>query len=97
MDQQTFVKKTDRLSSARGETLLLKVDPQTGAAIVFASIGTPTGGHGINGLTFDPAGNVYVSDSFAGTIWEDPPRRRYAQCLGQRLNTRHVGCSSIRR
>ena len=52
---------------------VLQVDPQTGAASVFAFIGTPPSGHGINGLTFDPAGNVYVSDSFAGTIWKIPP------------------------
>jgi sugar lactone lactonase YvrE len=51
---------------------VLQVDPQTGAASVFAFIGTPPSGHGINGLTFDPAGNVYVSDSFAGTIWKIP-------------------------
>jgi sugar lactone lactonase YvrE len=50
---------------------VLEVNPQTGAASVFASIGGPSS-HGINGLTFDPAGNVYVSDSFAGTIWKVP-------------------------
>jgi len=48
---------------------VLKVDPQTGAAKVFASIGPPPA-HGINALTFDPDGNVYVSDSFAATIWK---------------------------
>jgi sugar lactone lactonase YvrE len=51
---------------------VLQVDPQTGAASVLATIGTPANGHGINGLTFDPAGNVYVSDSFAGKIWKIP-------------------------
>jgi len=51
---------------------VLEVNPQTGAASVFAIIGPPISGHGINGLTFDPAGNVYVSDSFAGTIWKVP-------------------------
>ena len=50
---------------------VLNVDPQTGTASVFAAIGPPPA-HGINGLTFDPAGNVYVSDSFAGTIWRIP-------------------------
>jgi DNA-binding beta-propeller fold protein YncE len=54
---------------------VLNVDPQTGAAIVFASIGTPTSVHGINGLTFDPAGNVYVSDSFAGNSAKVCPSR----------------------
>jgi sugar lactone lactonase YvrE len=51
---------------------VLSVDPQSGAATVFSSIGPPASGHGINGLTFDPDGNVYVSDSFAATIWKIP-------------------------
>ncbi len=51
---------------------VLRVDPQTGLATVFSSIGPPASGHGINGLTFDPEGNVYVSDSFAATIWKIP-------------------------
>ena len=51
---------------------VLQVDPRTGAAHVFASIGAPASGHGINGITFDPAGNVYVSDSFAAKIWKIP-------------------------
>lgn len=51
---------------------VLSVDPQTGVATVFSSIGPPASGHGINGLTFDPDGNVYVSDSFAGVIWKIP-------------------------
>ncbi len=53
-----------------GNGNVLQVDPQTGAATVFASIGPPPSGHGINGLTFDAAGNVYVSDSFGATIWK---------------------------
>jgi sugar lactone lactonase YvrE len=48
---------------------VLKVDPVTGAASVFSSIGPPPA-HGINGLTFDPDGNVYVSDSFGAAIWK---------------------------
>jgi hypothetical protein len=28
---------------------------------------------GLNGLTFDKAGNVYVSDSFQGVIWKSGP------------------------
>ncbi len=51
---------------------VLSVDPHTGVATVFSSIGPPATGHGINGLTFDPDGNVYVSDSFAATIWKIP-------------------------
>ena len=47
---------------------VLRVDPVTGASSVFTTI--PGGGAaGPNVLTFDGAGNVYVSDSFQGTIW----------------------------
>jgi sugar lactone lactonase YvrE len=50
---------------------VLDVDPVTGVAAIFSSIG-PAPGNGINALTFDPDGNVYVSDSFAATIWKIP-------------------------
>lgn len=47
---------------------VLSVDPVTGASSVFTTI--PGGSAaGPNVLTFDDAGNVYVSDSFQGTIW----------------------------
>jgi sugar lactone lactonase YvrE len=45
----------------------LKVDPMTGASSVFM---TAPGNAFLNGLTFDRAGNVYVSDSIQGTIWK---------------------------
>jgi SMP-30/gluconolaconase/LRE-like protein len=48
---------------------VLKVDPVTGASSVFTS----TGAQGLNALTFDQAGNVYVSDSFQGIIWKTGP------------------------
>jgi DNA-binding beta-propeller fold protein YncE len=35
---------------------------------------TPAGAGGLNALTFDRRGNVYVSDSFAGVIWRTGPR-----------------------
>jgi sugar lactone lactonase YvrE len=50
---------------------VLNVNPQTGTASDF--ITTTLGGQpstGLNGLTFDSAGNVYVSDSFNGAIWK---------------------------
>jgi len=50
-----------------GKSQVLKVDPATGAAQVFATV---TGAAGLNALTFDTAGNVYVSDSFQGIIWK---------------------------
>jgi DNA-binding beta-propeller fold protein YncE len=68
-----------------GAGKVLRVNPLTGAIIAptFADIGaqcssTPglcpiPGGPGLNALTFDAAGNVYVSDSFQGIIWKVPP------------------------
>lgn len=60
---------------------VLNVDSYTGASTVFAAIptlkpnpnGIPPVAPGINGLTFDKKGNVYVSDSFQGVIWEIGP------------------------
>ena len=54
-----------------GAGQVLHVDPATGASAVFM---TPTiGGAGLNALTFDKLGNVYVSDSFNGVIWKTGP------------------------
>jgi sugar lactone lactonase YvrE len=53
-----------------GNSKVLKVNPATGAATVFATV---TGAAGLNALTFDSAGNVYVSDSFQGIIWKTGP------------------------
>ena len=49
-----------------GNGNVLKVDPKTGASSVFVG---PIANSGLNALTFDKAGNVYVSDSFNGVIW----------------------------
>ena len=51
-----------------GSAQVLKVDPQSGNSSVFMTVPTPAGA-GLNALTFDGAGNVYVSDSFKGIIW----------------------------
>lgn len=54
-----------------GAGVLLKVDPVTGDSSVFMM---PTlAGSGLNGLTFDMQGSVYVSDSFNGVIWKAGP------------------------
>ena len=54
-----------------GAGRVLKVDPITGTSSIFM---TPTtAGSGLNALTFDKAGNVYVSDSFNGVIWKTGP------------------------
>lgn len=55
-----------------GGQQVLDVDPFTGASTVFTTI--PGGDSaGPNVLTFDAAGNVYISDSFQGTIWRTAP------------------------
>jgi len=46
---------------------VLKVDPKTGSSSVFMG---PVAKSGLNALTFDNSGNVYVSDSFNGVIWK---------------------------
>ena len=56
---------------------VLNVNPFTGVESLFADIGTACGsfplvcttGPGLNALTFDGSGNVYISDSFNGIIW----------------------------
>jgi len=49
---------------------VLHVDPHTGSSSVFMG---PIANSGLNALTFDKAGNVYVSDSFNGVIWKTGP------------------------
>ena len=53
-----------------GAGKVLDVDPRTGASSIFM---TATSGDGLNALTFDHAGNVYVSASFTGTIYKTGP------------------------
>ena len=55
-----------------GAGKVLKVDPHTGGASDFITLATPAGS-GLNALTFDHSGNVYVSDSFNGAIWKSGP------------------------
>jgi sugar lactone lactonase YvrE len=50
---------------------VLKVNPVTGASSVFMTVGGA--GPGLNAITFDASGNVYVSDSFQGVIWKTGP------------------------
>jgi len=52
-----------------GAGQVLAVNPHSGASSVLAG---PIPNSGLNALTFDRAGNGYVSDSFAGTIWKIP-------------------------
>jgi sugar lactone lactonase YvrE len=53
-----------------GAGKVLHVDPTTGTSSVFIP---PIANSGLNALTFDKLGNVYVSDSFNGVIWKTGP------------------------
>ena len=53
-----------------GNGQVLHVDPVTGTSSVFIP---PVAGSGLNALTFDKHGNVYISDSFNGVIWKTGP------------------------
>lgn len=53
-----------------GQARVHRVNKFSGAASVFAQ--APPGS-GLNALTFDRAGNVYISDSFGGIIWRTGP------------------------
>jgi sugar lactone lactonase YvrE len=51
-----------------GAPKVLAVDPKTGASSVFMTV---TGKDpGLDGMTFDVAGNVYVTDAHQGMIWK---------------------------
>ena len=50
-----------------GQAKVLEVNPANGHSTVFATV---TGAAGLNALTFDQQGNVYISDSFQGIIWK---------------------------
>jgi sugar lactone lactonase YvrE len=52
-----------------GQGKVLTVDPVTGSNTDFMVVAPPPAA-GLNALTFDAAGNVYVSDSFGGIIWK---------------------------
>ena len=57
-----------------GQGKVFKVNPQTGAAVLFTSVpGNASTGFGLNALNFDHSGNVYISDSFQGVIWKTGP------------------------
>ncbi len=57
-----------------GGKQVLRVDPRTGASSVFMTLPSSKREFaGLNNLTFDRAGNVYVSDSFQGIIWRTGP------------------------
>jgi sugar lactone lactonase YvrE len=60
-----------------GSSKVLAVDPQDGSSTVFLTLPSPlphpAAGASLNDVTFDRAGNVYVSDSAAGIVWKTGP------------------------
>ena len=59
-----------------GSARVLAVDPGTGSSTPFLTLPATLphpGGAGLNDVTFDRAGNVYVSDSFQGVVWRTGP------------------------
>src|SRR6266481_736723 len=58
-----------------GKGVVWKVDPTTQTTSMFMQAPTIIAGKspGLNALTFDKSGNVYVSDSFQGVIWRTGP------------------------
>ncbi len=71
----------DLLVNDFGGKQVLKVDPMTGASSVFISIPGEKMGPNVprsawatpNGMTFDKKGNIFVADSFQGTVWRTGP------------------------
>jgi len=56
-----------------GGAQVLAVNPVTFASSVFMTLPSNISGSGLNALTFDSAGNMYVSDSFLGNIYKTGP------------------------
>ncbi len=56
-----------------GMGVVWKVDPVSRESSMFMKAPNMTAFPGLNALTFDKAGNVYVSDSFQGAIWKTGP------------------------
>ncbi len=60
--------------------IVWQANPTTGRATVFMDTGLGSSS-GLNGLTFDHAGNVYVADSLQGVIWKVGPNGGTPQTL----------------
>ncbi|HJU18919.1 MAG TPA: SMP-30/gluconolactonase/LRE family protein [Stellaceae bacterium] len=56
-----------------GNGSVWRIDPVSGHTSLFLQAPTVTTAPGLNALTIDRAGNVYVSDSFQGAIWKTGP------------------------
>jgi hypothetical protein len=67
-----------------GAGQVLAVDPtkdqdNASPCITLPTVPTPPG-PGLNALTFDSAGNIYISDSFQGIIWRFSPKESGKAC-----------------
>jgi len=65
-----------------GAGQVLAVNPTNGNASPCITLppGNDPPKSGLNGITFDRAGNIYVSDSFQGIIWRFSPRESHKAC-----------------
>jgi hypothetical protein len=68
-----FNARGDLLVIDFGQGKVFKVNPETGASVLFTSVPGGPPNFGLNALTFDHSGNVYISDSFQGAIWKTGP------------------------
>jgi sugar lactone lactonase YvrE len=79
-----FLPNTDALLVIDfGASQVLSVDPSNGNASVCITLKPPSnkpGLAGLNGITFDKAVNIYVSDSFEGIIWRFSPQESRTGC-----------------
>jgi DNA-binding beta-propeller fold protein YncE len=64
-----------------GAGQVLSVDPTNGNASPCITLPQANQGKsGLNGITFDAAGNIYISDSFEGIIWRWSPKEGGKLC-----------------
>jgi sugar lactone lactonase YvrE len=63
-----------------GAGKVLSVNPNNGNAAPCITLQSPPSAPGLNALTFDAAGTIYVSDSFNGIIWRFSPKESRAAC-----------------
>jgi sugar lactone lactonase YvrE len=64
-----------------GAHQVLAVNPTNGNASQCITLPqTSQAAAGLNALTFDAAGNIYVSDSFQGIIWRFSPKESHKAC-----------------
>jgi sugar lactone lactonase YvrE len=63
-----------------GASQVLSVNPNNGNAKPCITLPSNSGPNGLNALTFDTTGAIYVSDSFQGIIWRFSPLESGSPC-----------------